>query len=134
MTKLQNMIDNFSAPTGRLLLALIFIMSGLNKIGAYEGTQGYMEAMGVPGGLLPLVIALEVLGGIAVLIGYQAKLAALALAGFSIMSAVLFHADFSDQMQMMSFMKNLTIAGGFLIIVAHGAGAYSLDNRRKATT
>lgn len=133
MNKLQNVIDNFSAPTGRFLLALIFIMSGLNKIGAYEVTQGYMDAMGVPGGLLPLVIALEVLGGLAILIGYQAKLVALALAGFSVMSAVLFHADFSDQMQMMSFMKNLTIAGGFLIIVAHGAGSYSLDNRRKAT-
>lgn len=132
MNKIQTVMTHFSAPTGRFLLATIFIMSGLNKIGAYEGTQGYMEAMGVPGGLLPLVIALEALGGLAILIGYQAKLAALALAGFSVMSAILFHADFSDQMQMMSFMKNLTIAGGFLMIVAHGAGAYSLDNRRTA--
>ncbi len=132
MNKLQTVITTFSAPAGRFLLAMIFIMSGLNKIGAYEGTQGYMDAMGVPGGLLPLVIVLEVLGGLAILVGYQAKLAALALAGFSVMSAILFHADFSDQMQMMSFMKNLTIAGGFLIIVAHGAGSYSLDNRRMA--
>ena len=130
MNQLQTNIATLSAPTGRLLLAAIFIMSGINKIGAYAGTQGYMEAMGVPGGLLPLVIALEIFGGLAVLVGYQAKLAALALAGFSVMSAILFHADFSDQMQMMSFMKNLTIAGGFLLIVAHGAGAYSLDNRR----
>jgi putative oxidoreductase len=128
----MNKLQTFSAPAGRFFLAMIFIMSGLNKIGAYAGTQGYMEAMGVPGGLLPLVIALEVLGGIAIVIGFQSRLAALALAGFSILSAALFHADFSDQMQMMMFMKNITIAGGFLMIVAHGAGAYSLDNRSKA--
>lgn len=103
---------------------------GFKKIAAYAGTQGYMEAMGVPGILLPLVIALEFVGAIAIVIGYLARLVALALAGFSVVSAVLFHVDFSDQMQMMSFMKNLTIAGGFLMIVAHGAGAYSLDNRR----
>lgn len=122
----------FAAPTGRVLLAMIFIMSGFTKIGAYAGTQAYMDAMGVPGSLLPLVIALEILGGTAIAIGYQARLVALALAGFSMMSAVLFHADFSDQMQMMSFMKNLTIAGGFLMIAAHGAGALSVDNRRLA--
>lgn len=125
-------LQNFSAPTGRLFLALIFIISGLNKMTGYAGTQGYMEAMGVPGVMLPLVIALEVLGGIAIVIGFKARLAALALAGFSILSAVLFHADFSDQTQMTAFMKNIAITGGFLMIVAHGAGAYSLDNRHKA--
>lgn len=120
----------FAAPVGRLLLATIFIMSGLNKIGAYEATQGYMEAMGVSGSLLPLVIALELLGGLAIVVGYQARLTALALAGFSVLSAFLFHNDFTDQMQMMSFMKNISIAGGFLIIFAQGAGALSLDNRK----
>lgn len=126
----MNQLQTFAAPTGRLFLSLIFIVSGLNKIVSYAGTQAYMEAMGVAGGLLPLVIALEVVGGIAILIGYQAKWAALALAGFCVLSAALFHGDFSDQMQMTSFMKNLTIAGGFLMIFTHGAGAYSLDNRR----
>jgi len=126
----MNQLQNVSAPAGRLLLAAIFIMSGLNKISAYAATQGYMEAMGVPGALLPLVIALEVFGGMAVLLGFKARLVAFAMAGFSILSAILFHADFSDQMQMMNFMKNLTIAGGFLMIVAYGAGPYSLDNRR----
>lgn len=128
----MNQIQMLSAPVGRLLLSMIFIVSGLNKIGGYAGTQGYMEAMGVPGGLLPLVIALEVLGGLAILVGFKARLVAFALAGFSILSALLFHSDFSDQMQMISFMKNLSIAGGFLMIVAHGAGAYSLDNRSKS--
>ncbi|MCG8313224.1 MAG: DoxX family protein [Pseudomonadales bacterium] len=128
----MNQLQTLAAPVGRILLAAIFITSGLNKIGAYAGTQGYMESMGVPGELLVLVIVLEVLGGIAIVIGYQARLAALALAGFSVISALLFHANFSDQMQMMSFMKNLTIAGGFLMIVVHGAGQFSLDNRRTA--
>lgn len=127
MDKLQTL----SGPTGRLLLATIFIMSGLSKIGTYAGTQGYMEAMGVPGGLLPLVIALEVLGGAALVLGFKARLTAFALAGFSVVSAALFHADFTDQMQMMMFMKNITIAGGLLMVVAQGAGAYSLDSRNK---
>ncbi|NNL57573.1 MAG: DoxX family protein [Pseudomonadales bacterium] len=122
-------IKTFAAPAGRVLLALIFVMSGLNKIGAYAATQGYMEAMGVPGGLLPLVIALEVLAGIAVIVGWQARWAALALAGFSVVAAVLFHAEIADQMQMIMFMKNIAIAGGLLMIVAAGAGAYALDNR-----
>ncbi len=122
---------SFSAPAGRVFLALIFVVSGLNKIGNYAGTQGYMDAMGVPGALLPLVIALEVLGGLAIIVGWKTRLWAFALAGFSFLSAILFHADFSDQMNMMMFMKNITIAGGFLMIVAHGAGSYSLDNRQK---
>ena len=129
----MNTLQNLSAPAGRALLAMIFIMSGLNKIGAYEGTQGYMDAMGVPGAMLPLVIVLEVLGGLAVLVGWKARESAFLLAGFSIVSAVIFHANFSDQMQMIMFMKNISIAGGFLFIVAQGAGAYSIDNRQKTT-
>lgn len=125
MTRLQPL----SAPVGRLFLATIFFMSGLTKITSYAGTQGYMDAMGVPSMLLPLVIALEVLGGLAVILGWKTKAVALALAGFSIASALLFHADFSDQMQMGMFMKNIAIAGGFLMLVAQGPGAYALDNR-----
>lgn len=128
----MNQLQLLTAPVGRVLLSLIFITSGISKISGYAGTQRYMEAMGVPGALLPFVIALEVLGGLAVLVGFQARLAALALSGFCIVSAVLFHADFSDQMQMISFMKNISIAGGFLMVFAHGAGAYSIDNRRSA--
>jgi len=126
----MNQLQIYAAPVGRLFLAFMFIMSGLNKIGGYAGTQGWMDSMGVPGALLPLVIALEVLGGLAILVGYRARLVALAMAGFCVLSAILFHANFADQMQMMSFMKNITIAGGFLMIVANGAGAYALDNRR----
>ena len=117
--------------TGRIFIAAIFLIAGIGKLGAgYAGTQGYMESMGVPGMLLPLVIALEIGGAILVIAGLWTRLAALALAGFTVVSAVLFHADFSDQMQMIMFMKNFAIAGGFLFLAANGAGAWSIDARR----
>ena len=122
-------VQEFAAPLGRLLISFMFVMSGISKIGGYEGTQGYMEAMGVPGMLLPLVILAEVGLGLAVIVGYKTRIAAFGLAGFCILAAILFHANFSDQMQMIMFMKNIGLAGGFLLLVAHGAGAYSLDNR-----
>ncbi|MGB5538848.1 MAG: DoxX family protein [Gammaproteobacteria bacterium] len=113
--------------TGRLLLSAIFIMAGITKIGAFAGTQGYMESMGVPGALLPLVIALEIGGGLALLLGWQARIGAFLLAGFCLLSALLFHADFGDPMQSILFMKNLAIAGGLLTLLANGAGAWSVD-------
>ena len=117
--------------TGRILIAAIFLTAGIGKLGAgYAGTQGYMESMGVPGMLLPLVIALEIGGAILVIAGLWTRLAALALAGFTVLSAVLFHADFSDQMQQIQFMKNFAIAGGFLFLAVTGAGAWSIDSRR----
>ncbi len=125
----MNTLQNFAAPTGRFFLAIMFFMSGLTKISQYSGTQGYMEAMGVPGFLLPLVILTEALGGLAIILGWKTKYVALALAGFSVLSAILFHADFSNQAEMTNFMKNIAIAGGFLTLFVHGAGAYSLDNR-----
>ena len=123
-------IQTLAAPLGRLLVALIFVITGLNKIGNYSGTQGYIESMGVPGMLLPLVIALEVLGGLAIILGWQARVVAFLLAGFCVVSAVLFHGNIGDQAQFIQFLKNLGLAGGFLFIVAHGAGAWSLDGRK----
>lgn len=122
--------QNLAAPAGRVLISLIFIVSGLSKIANYAGTQAYMESAGVPGQLLPLTIALEVLGGLAVAFGWHTRLAAFLLAGFSLLSGILFHANFGDQTQMIMFMKNVALAGGFLMIVSHGAGPYALDNRR----
>lgn len=113
---------------GRFGLAFIFIVSGLGKLGAgYAGTQQYMDAMGVPGALLPLVIAAELGGGLAVAAGLFTRWAAGGLALFSVLSGVLFHYQPQDQMQMIGFMKNLAIAGGFLVLAAHGAGRFSLD-------
>mgnify|MGYP001555182781 FL=1 len=123
---------SLAAPTGRTLISLIFIVSGLGKITGYAGTQAYMESVGVPGMLLPAVIALEILGGLAVMLGWKTRIAAFLLAGFSIVSAVLFHANFGDQMQTIMFMKNLALAGGFLILVASGPGSWALDNRTEA--
>jgi putative oxidoreductase len=125
----MNTLQIFAAPTGRFLLSNMFFMSGLTKISQYAGTQGYMEAMGVPGFLLPLVILTEAFGGLAIILGWKTKYVALALAGFTVLSAILFHADFSNQAEMTNFMKNIAIAGGFLTLFVHGAGAYSLDNR-----
>ena len=114
---------------GRVLLAHIFLLAGINKITGYSGTQGYMEAMGVPGMLLPLVILLEIGGSLALIAGWQTRLAAYALALFSIVSALIFHSNLGDQMQMILFMKNWAMAGGLLVLAANGAGAYSLENR-----
>ncbi len=122
---------SLSAPIGRFSIALIFIISGIMKIPAYDGTQAYMDVMGVPGFLLPLTILFEVIVAIMIVIGWKTRLSALALAGFSIITAVLFHADFGDQTHFIMFMKNIAIAGGFLFLIAHGAGAYSLDNYMK---
>ena len=105
----------------------MFVGAGLDKIGAYAGTQGYMESMGIPGGLLPLVIALEIGAGLAVMLGVGARLGALALAGFTLAAAFVFHADFADQMQSILFMKNVAIAGGLILLAANGPGAWSVD-------
>jgi len=126
-------IQTLAAPTGRILLSLLFLMAGLGKLGDMAGTQGYMSAMGVPAPalMLPLVIALEVGGALALIVGWQTRLVAFLLAGFSLVSALIFHRDFGDQIQMIMFLKNVSIAGGLLVVVAHGAGALSVDNRRR---
>jgi putative oxidoreductase len=121
---------NLADLTGRVLISAMFLVSGLGKISGYAGTQAYMEASGVPGALLPLVIALEVLGALAIIVGYRTRLAAAALAGFTILAGVLFHGS-SDPMQRIMLMKNLAVAGGFLFLVARGAGAWSVDARRE---
>jgi putative oxidoreductase len=115
---------------GRVLLALMFVAAGYGKIGGYEGTQGYMEAMGVPGMLLPLVIVLELGGGLAIMAGWQTRIIAILLAGFCLAAAFIFHLDFADRMQSIMFMKNLSVAGGFLLLAAYGPGALALDNRK----
>lgn len=112
---------------GRIMLAAIFLMAGLNKIGGYAGTQAYMESQGVPGMLLPVVIAVEIIAPILLVIGWQTRFAALALAGFTLVAGFLFHFNFTDQMQSIMFMKNVAITGGLLLVFAHGAGSLSID-------
>ena len=125
--------ENSADLAGRVLLAAMFLLSGVGKISGYAGTQGYMEAMGVPGSLLPLVIALEIFGAIAVIVGYQTRLAAAGLAVFTLAAGFIFHGG-ADQMQQIMLFKNVAVAGGFLLLVARGAGEWSLDARRDRLT
>jgi len=118
---------------GRFALALIFIITGWSKITGYAGTQQYMEAMGVPGALLPLVIALELGGGLAIAAGLFTRAIAVAMALFSVATALIFHANLADASQAINFWKNLSMAGGFLLLAANGAGALSIDARRSSS-
>ena len=127
---MQTYIPYFST-LGRLMIALIFLLSGLSKVTAYESTQGYMVAMGMPGTLLPLVIVFEVVAALAIILGFKTRISAFLLAGFSLFTALAFHADLGDQTQFIMFMKNVAIAGGFLFLVANGPGPLALDNRVK---
>lgn len=122
-------MDKLLEIAARLFIAQIFLISGVNKITGYAGTLSYMQSMGVPGALLPLVILLEVGGGLALLLGFKTRWAAAALAAFTLLSAIIFHSNFSEQMQLISFMKNLAITGGLLLFVKYGAGAPAIDRR-----
>jgi putative oxidoreductase len=124
-------LQDLAAPLGRILLALMFVLAGLNKISGYSGVQGYMDSMGVPGALLPAVIALEILGGVLLMLGWHTRLNAFLLAGFTIVATAIFHSNLGDQTQMLFFMKNLAITGGLLLVVALGAGPYSIDKRQR---
>lgn len=122
-------VQNAAELTGRIMLATIFLLSGIGKISAYAGTAGYMASMGVPGALLPLVIATEVLGGLAIIVGYRTRITAFLLAGFTLLAALIFHHNLGDQIQMIMFLKNVAITGAFLLLAVHGAGRWSLDHK-----
>jgi putative oxidoreductase len=115
--------------TARMLMALIFILSGLSKLGAADAVRGYMEAMGVPGLLLWPTIVFEIGAGLLVALGYRTRVVALLLAGFCLLSAGIFHHQFADQVQMIMFLKNISMAGGFLLLAAVGPGSFGLDAR-----
>lgn len=125
-------VQKYAPAAGRVLLALIFIIAGLGKIPAPEGTIGYMEAFGVPGILFWPTVALEVIAGVLLLVGFQARWAALALGAFALIAALIFHNDFGNQMEMTAFLKNLAIAGGMFYVFTFGAGTLSLDARKAA--
>ena len=116
---------------GRIFLSAIFLINGIGKIFNYEGTIQYMEIFDVPGYLIIPAITVEILFPILLILGYYTKFSALVLSLFTLALAVIFHTDFSNQMQLMSFLKNIAIAGGFLIIFVYGPGKYSLDHKLK---
>ena len=114
---------------GRIFLSTIFLIEGMNKIFNYEGTIAYMENFNVPEYLAIPAIIVEILFPLLLIVGYQTKISALVLAIFTLATALIFHTDFTNQMQLISFLKNFAIAGGFLIIFVNGAGKYSLDHK-----
>ena len=139
MDQLTKTLQNIAPAIGRVLIAALFIGAGYGKIAGFEATAGYMEMMGVPGALLPLVILLELGGGLLLLVGYQTRLVAFLLGGFTVIASVLFHLipsagleGMAAQNEMIHFWKNLAVAGGLGFVFAHGAGALSVDARAKA--
>ena len=114
---------------GRIFISLVFLSSGFNKIRNYEGTIGWMEPFGMPGIFLIPAIILEVIAPILIIVGYKVRISAALLSLFCIATAVIFHNDFSNQMQFISFMKNIALAGGFLFLVVNGAKDFSLDKK-----
>ncbi len=128
--------ESWAAPAGRVMLAAIFVIAGINKLGGYAGVQGYMEAFGIPGALLPVVIALEFAGGLALALGYKTRLAAVLLGAFSLVSGVIFHLlpgleaeGLAAQNDINHFLKNVALAGGMAMILAFGPGRFSIDAR-----
>ena len=119
---------------GRIFLSTVFLIAGVNKIFNYEGTTTYMESFGVPDFLYIPAIILEILFPLLIIIGYKTKISALIMAIFSISLAIIFHTDFSNQMQVMSFLKNFAIAGGFIIIFINGPSRWSIDHLLKSRT
>ena len=113
----------------RILISALFLLNGVFKISNYDGTVGWMESFGIPGILLIPAIILEIVGPILIILGYKAKIAAGFLSLFCIATAFIFHNDFSDQMQLGSFLKNVALAGGFLFIFVNGTKDFSLDKK-----
>ena len=125
------MLSNSLDLIGRFFISSIFLLSGINKIRNYEGSHSWMESLGVPGVLLIPAIVLEVVAPILIIVGYHVKISAALLSLFCIATAIIFHTDFSNQMQFVSFFKNIGLAGGFLFLVINGAKDFSLDKKFK---
>ena len=117
---------------GRILLSLLFLIEGIKKISIQENVIMYMEDYGVPGILFIPAIILEILFPLLLIAGYKTRWVASIMALFTFAVAIIFHTDFSEGMQMMLFLKDIAIAGGFMIIVAHGPGKISLDHYLKS--
>ena len=127
------MIASLTILISRVMLAALFILAAVGKISGFSATAAYMTSMGVPGMLLPLVIGGELVGGLMILVGWQTRLAAIGLAVFTLVAGAIFHGDITDQNNLNHVLKNIAIAGGFLALAAHGAGALSVDAWRART-
>jgi len=117
---------------GRTLLSALFLIEGIGKISMQEDVMMYMENYGIPGILFIPAVILEILFPLLLIVGYKTKLAAFVMALFTFTVAIIFHTDFSDGMQLIFFLKDLAIAGGFMIIIAYGSNKFSLDHLLKS--
>ena len=124
---MSNLIDFI----GRLLISALFLLSAYNKIFSIDGTMSWMEGFGIPGLLLYPTIALEIILPLFIIIGYNARLSGGLLSIFCVITAFIFHYDFADQIQIIAFLKNIGLAGGFLFVVANGTKEWSIDNKKK---
>jgi len=127
MQALLNKVNPYFNLAARILMSAIFLVAGWQKISAYHGVQGFLRSLGLPETLLPLVIVVEFGGAMALLLGYQTRLASFLLAGFTLLAGTLVHFHPEDQQNMIVFMDNLAMAGGLLLFVQYGGGAFSLD-------
>ena len=127
---LINMI-NILDLCARILISVLFFLNGIFKIMKYDGAVSWMESYGVPGVLIIPAIILEILGPILIILGYKTKITAAILSVFCLVTAIIFHNDFDNQMQLTSFLKNIAIAGGFLFLVVNGSKKFSLDSKLK---
>ncbi len=116
---------------GRIFISLVFLLSGYNKIFNYDNTVAWMEGFGIPGFLLWPAIVLEILLPIFIIIGYRTQISALILAAFCVATALLFHLDFTNQMQTIALLKNFGLAGGFLFIAVNGPKEWAIDKKKK---
>jgi putative oxidoreductase len=116
---------------GRIFISLVFLLSGYNKIFNYDNTISWMEGFGIPGFLLWPAIVLEVLLPIFIIIGYRTQISAIILAIFCLATALIFHYDFTNQMQTISFLKNFGLAGGFLFIATNGPKEWAIEKKKK---
>lgn len=124
----MNKLKDINILVSRILLAVLFVIAGYGKIQGYNATAEYMQSMHVPTFLLPLVILLELGGGIAIIFGFLTRFTAISIGIFSILAALLFHNDFSQEMNQIMLMKDFGIAGGLFLLASIGAGKYSIDN------
>ena len=122
---------NFLDLIGRIFISALFLISAFNKVFNLEGSMSWMEGFGVPGFFIYPAIVIEIILPVLVIVGYKARLAAGVLAIFCLMTAFLFHFDFSNQIQLVSFLKNIGLAGGFLFIVANGTKDWAVDREKK---
>ena len=124
------MIDSLTKPIdllARLLLACLFILAGMGKMTSFAETQGYMQAFGLPASLLLPTIIFQITAGVLILVGFRTRYVALLLAGFCLVTALVFHSNLGDKIQLIMFLKNFAIAGGLLLLAKHGSSTLSID-------